>query len=237
MAGYGGGMIRAEYVLPAGRWPANLVLCHEPGCNGTCEDGCAVRKLGEQSGERPCCGTYRNETGPGARFFGGSTNKVRLQQWNRGDTGTAARFFTQVGWQLEQAEPLYYCAKAGRRERDKGLEEWEAKPGVVHIPQSEGRQLHQVHADGQHLTMPRHNPHPTVKPIALARHLATLLLPPPEYAPRRILVPFAGSGSEMIGAMLAGWEEVVGIEQDAEYCELARARIAHWAQQPALEIA
>ena len=82
------------------------------------------------------------------------------------------------------------------------------------------------------------NHHPTVKPIDLARYLATLLLPPAEYAPRRILVPFSGVGSEMIGAMLAGWEEVVGIEQDAEYCEIARRRIAHYAKaQPQTEMA
>ena len=71
--------------------------------------------------------------------------------------------------------------------------------------------------------------HPTHKPIALARHLASLLLPPPTYAPRRLLVPFAGSGSEMIGALLAGWEEIVGIEKESEYVGLARARLAWWA--------
>lgn len=68
----------------------------------------------------------------------------------------------------------------------------------------------------------------TVKPIALTRWLATLLLPPPEYAPRRILVPFAGVMSEAIGAMLAGWEEIVAIELDESYCEIGRARLRFW---------
>lgn len=67
-----------------------------------------------------------------------------------------------------------------------------------------------------------------VKPIDLTRWLATLLLPPEEYAPRRILVPFSGSGSEMIGASLAGWEEIVGIEMEEEYVEIAEARLKHW---------
>jgi len=70
-----------------------------------------------------------------------------------------------------------------------------------------------------------------VKPIALTRWLATLLLPPELYAPRRILIPFAGSGSEMIGALLAGWEEIVGIEMETEYVEIAEARLAHWAHK------
>ena len=79
-----------------------------------------------------------------------------------------------------------------------------------------------------------------MKPIDLARYLATLLLPPDAYAPRRILVPFTGVGSEMIGAMLAGWEEIVGVEMDAEYVKIAEARLAHWtkdAVQPQLKLA
>lgn len=78
-------------------------------------------------------------------------------------------------------------------------------------------------------TPPSRNIHPCCKPLMLTRWLASLLLPPAAYAPRRILVPFAGSGSEMIGAMLAGWEEVIGVEAEAEYVEIARARLAWWA--------
>ncbi len=77
------------------------------------------------------------------------------------------------------------------------------------------------------------NEHPTMKPIALARHLATLLLPPARsYGkdPRRLLVPFSGVGSEMIGALLAGWDEVTGIEQCSEYAEIAEKRIAAWVE-------
>jgi len=76
------------------------------------------------------------------------------------------------------------------------------------------------------------NPHATLKPILLAKYLASLLLPPPEYAPRRILVPFAGTGSEMIGAALAGWEEVVGVELLDKNCDIARQRIKHWLELP-----
>jgi site-specific DNA-methyltransferase (adenine-specific) len=70
-----------------------------------------------------------------------------------------------------------------------------------------------------------------VKPIDLARYLATLLLPPAEYTPRRILIPFSGSGSEMIGAWLAGWEDIQGVEQSEEYAEIARARLDWWLKQ------
>ncbi len=64
------------------------------------------------------------------------------------------------------------------------------------------------------------NKHPTVKPTALTKWLATLLLPPESVKPRRLLVPFAGSGSEMIGAIEAGWDEVVGVEQSEQYADI-----------------
>lgn len=55
-----------------------------------------------------------------------------------------------------------------------------------------------------------------------------MLLPPPEYAPRRLLVPFSGVGSEIIGALLAGWDEVVCVEINPEYNRIAELRIKHW---------
>lgn len=72
------------------------------------------------------------------------------------------------------------------------------------------------------------NPHATIKPIDLNRYLATLLLPPLMYAPRRLFNPFAGAGSEAIGAHLAGWEVVDAIEIEPSYAETARKRIDHW---------
>ena len=61
------------------------------------------------------------------------------------------------------------------------------------------------------------------------RHLARLIMPP---SGGRLLVPFCGSGSEMIGAILAGWTDVTGIEREAEYVEIARARVALALENP-----
>jgi site-specific DNA-methyltransferase (adenine-specific) len=72
------------------------------------------------------------------------------------------------------------------------------------------------------------NMHPTVKPIQLNKYLALLLLPPSIYAPRRLLVPFAGTASEMIGGLQAGWDEIVGIELEKESAIVARKRIEYW---------
>ena len=85
--------------------------------------------------------------------------------------------------------------------------------------------------NGQHLTRrdgnapgPRANVHPTVKPIALMRWLVRLVTPPDGL----VLDPFAGSGSTGCAAGLEGMR-FVGIELSEEYAEIARRRIAHWA--------
>ena len=72
------------------------------------------------------------------------------------------------------------------------------------------------------------NDHPTVKPIELTKYLATMVLPPNTGRTRRLLVPFCGSGSEMIGALLAGWDEVVGIDLSKSYCGIAKLRLGWW---------
>jgi site-specific DNA-methyltransferase (adenine-specific) len=275
---------------PQGRWPANFVLGHAPGCervgtrrvkSGTavrknkgvspagwksvgypdtkddvsyadtdgletiavwdCVPECPVRKLGEQSGELHSNSgnlTWSNRTRPNniyGKYGAGPTSGIT-------DNGTAARFFFQSDWSYEIAERLagadavFYCAKAGRRERDAGLEGVELRYA--------GFQSNEVIAQlkrGEEPTpvltrsgkLPKYrNPHPTVKPITLCRWLATLLLPPPEYAPRRLLVPFAGVGSEMIAAGLIGWEHTIGIELLAENAEIAKVRLEHWLNKP-----
>jgi DNA modification methylase len=70
--------------------------------------------------------------------------------------------------------------------------------------------------------------HPTMKPIRLTEYLAKMLLPP--IPQNRLLVPFSGVGSEIIGAQLAGWDHIDGIEQDADYCVDAYNRVVWWSQ-------
>lgn len=69
----------------------------------------------------------------------------------------------------------------------------------------------------------KRNPHPTVKPIALDRWLCRLVTPPGG----RVLVPFAGSGTEMIGALLEGFE-VVGVELEDHFATIAEQRLTWW---------
>ena len=86
------------------------------------------------------------------------------------------------------------------------------------------------HREGKPPNHPmRANHHNTVKPTALMRYLCRLVTPPGGI----VLDPFAGSGSTGKGAVLEGFR-FIGIEREAEYVEIARARIAAVATQPRL---
>jgi site-specific DNA-methyltransferase (adenine-specific) len=65
------------------------------------------------------------------------------------------------------------------------------------------------------------NKHPTVKPTDLMRYLCRLVTPPGGV----VLDPFTGSGSTGKAAILEGFR-FIGIEREAEYVEIAKARIA-----------
>ena len=121
---------------------------------------------------------------------------------------------------------FFYCPKAAKKERNAGLEGFEAKqqdgsrkkgnPGGDN-PRNRG-----VHERANH--------HPTVKPIALMAYLIRLVTPPGG----TVLDPFLGSGTT--GCAAAGEECVgkfIGIEKDPEYIEIAKARIEHWEEKAA----
>jgi site-specific DNA-methyltransferase (adenine-specific) len=65
------------------------------------------------------------------------------------------------------------------------------------------------------------NKHPTVKPTDLMRYLCRLVTPPGGV----VLDPFTGSGSTGKAAIREGFR-FIGIEREAEYVEIAKARIA-----------
>jgi len=67
------------------------------------------------------------------------------------------------------------------------------------------------------------NFHSTVKPVSLMRYLCRLITPPNG----TVLDPFMGSGTTGCAATLEGFD-FIGIEQDAEYIEIARRRIEYW---------
>lgn len=153
-------------------------------------------------------------------------NQTHIGRWPANIIHDGSEEITEV---MGDAQRFFYCAKASKRERDEGLSGFELRVAGAMSGGEETR------ADRPTNHPLRANHHPTVKPIALTEYLARLILPAAVVGDRRILVPFAGSGSECIGAMLAGWETIVGVEREDEYARIARARLAHWMKKRAVQ--
>ena len=123
---------------------------------------------------------------------------------------------------LGESARFFYTPKASKRDRDEGCEGLEKR--VINVTEGHGRGSVNTSKNGEGIreNRPRANTHPTVKPTDLMRYLCRLVTPPRGI----VLDPFMGSGSTGKGATLEGFD-FIGIEQNAEYIEIAKARIQH----------
>lgn len=185
-----------------------------------CAEGCPVKALDDQSGERPSTLTGRADPNdshqhpgtvmrPNSAFLGERSHLSKVYA----DNGGAARFFTQLGpdeveggvgrffsqFEAEGGVPFRYVPKANRKEA--GCGEFE----VEHI---------------------------TVKPLELMRWLVRLVTP----KGGRVLDPYAGSGSTCHAAVLEGMH-YIGIERDEKNHAEATRRlgIVHERERERLE--
>jgi hypothetical protein len=209
--------LKGDFDGNQGRWPANCIF-----------DEIAAAVLDEMSGELTSGGgnkSRRSDTAHTAVF--GNYN-APLPDVREIDTGGASRFFKVL-------PSFIYEAKSPQAERSAGLNgnarQRDASRNAEQ-PSMNGGEGNPYNRGAQEVR----NFHPTVKPVALTEYLARLIVPPKEYrADARILIPFSGSGSEMIGALIAGWLNVDGIELMEEYVAIARQRLEHWQDEISME--
>jgi DNA modification methylase len=170
-----------------GRFPANLI--HD----GSDEVVGLFPQTGKSSGGRI------GNKGSALNMMG---NNYEAGNPGFGDSGSAARFF--------------YCAKASKSERNRGLDEFEpTRHADRNIDNGVGGDNPRNRTN-----TPKKNFHPTVKPIALMEYLVKLV----SKEGHTVLDPFMGSGSTGIACKKLG-REFIGIELDADYCKIAEARI------------
>jgi len=202
-----GAMERAPYEVPAGRWPANVVLDEEAAAELDAQSGRLVsgpesdkghRRNADADAQRNAYGGFKGQTATGVLY---------------GDSGGASRFF--------------YCAKTSRTERNAGLDHFPDVPGGMRSENS-GQHLTRRAGDDPG---PTKNGHPTVKPINLMRWLVRLITPPAGV----VLDPFLGSGSTGAATVLEGFD-FIGIEREPEYVAIAEARISFWSQHVGREV-
>ena len=197
-----------------------------------CHPLCPVRMLGEQSGETTGK-NYNEPTRAEINIQGPQWGTMQGERGARGydDEGTATRYFFQADWTLDIAETLLF--DSGVRCVPKVTNRAEREAGLSGMPLKMRNRVNPggLEHEARWAPVERYNDHPTLKPIKLTKWLATLLLPPEAYAPRRLLIPFAGVASEGIGALLAGWDEIVMVEMLPEYCEIGDMRMTWWEKQ------
>lgn len=187
---------RKEFERPElkGRFPANVI-----------HDG----------SKEACANMPNSKGGSGKGFKAGdyeehdtATNFTRGDFKPYNDDGSASRYF--------------YCAKASKKDRDEGLEEFEEKNTMCdRNPELASANMLQNRSGNL-----RKNTHPTVKPTNLMQYLIRLVAP----KGATILDPFMGSGSTGKAVMYENKErdagyKFIGIELSEEYCKIAKARI------------
>lgn len=123
-----------------------------------------------------------------------------------GSKGSAAHFF--------------YCAKANKKDRNEGCEHLEPKTAGEVTERKDGSAGLNSPRAGAGRTSGAQNFHPTVKPTELMRYLCKLITPPGG----TVLDPFMGSGSTGKAAIKSGFN-FIGIDREADYLQIAEARI------------
>ena len=194
-----------------GRFPANTILTYD-----------------ETDFDEVCGGFPNTKNMTKTHTAKNSNNNVNFNASNQvnvigyQDSGSASRYF--------------YCAKASKKDRDEGLEEFddkymafsnqakaELKRGNVGFKGNEDNPMNFVNS-----VSVRKNTHPTVKPTELMQYLVRLVTP----NNGTILDPFNGSGSTGKAVMYENKErnknyKYIGIELTEEYLPIAQARIEY----------
>jgi DNA modification methylase len=176
-----------------GRWPANVI--HD----GSDEVLEAFAVAGERTSGKP--GKRSRVAISGS--MAGDLGVIDRIEPGYSDSGSVARFF--------------YCAKANKKEREAGLENFAAAFATRDNGFSDKL---------SDTKLPRANNHPTVKPLALMRYLVRLVTPPKGI----VLDPFTGSGTTGVAALREGFN-FMGVEMDQHYLDIAKARIDHVRQK------
>jgi site-specific DNA-methyltransferase (adenine-specific) len=153
--------------------------------------------------------------------YGALNHGTEAKEPRQDATDSAARFFNTLPIAEEDYPPLWYVPKASRAEREAGCEGLPERTGAQAVDREEGSAgLDNPRAGAGRTAAGVKNYHPTVKPIALMRHLCRLVTPPVGI----VLDPFMGSGTTGIAARREGFS-FIGIERDEGHFAICEARI------------
>lgn len=176
-----------------GRFPANIIF-----------DEAAAKLLDEQTGTLTS-GAMKKQYDYTNNGFAFGKPVGKTNHLCEANEGGASRFF--------------YCAKASKSERNKGLENMVAKKRDHVLEHGQAGTDNPFNRGAQEVV----NHHPTVKPIKLMQYLVRLVTP----TGGTVIDPFAGSGTTGIACNLEGFDAIL-IDREEEYTELQKHRCAAW---------
>jgi DNA modification methylase len=142
---------------------------------------------------------------------------------NFGDIGGASKILHKCNYEQDDVTLYHYEPKVSGSERNAGCDNFKEKTAAELTGRKEGSAGLKSGKAGFSSNVRNH--HPTLKPIELNYRILKLFKLPTE---QKILYPFAGSGSEIIGGIKAGFSDWVGCEINPEYVAIANARIKYW---------
>lgn len=201
---------REETYTNKGRFPANTILTYDDTDFDEVCGGFPDTKSTGGSGE---CSIHSGLNGN--VYMGGWNHQQAGEHFGGlGDEGSASRYF--------------YCAKASKKDRDEGLDEFNAKY-MAYSNQAQAelkRGNTEFNGDKFNKVQVIKNIHPTVKPTSLMQYLVRLVSP----KGATILDPFMGSGSTGKAVMFENRErnadyKFIGIEMTEDYLPICEARI------------
>lgn len=192
---------------PNGRFPANLLVSDDVLNDGVIRHPSGAAKKGK---------VIHKGTGDG--FLG---NMPDVGMIGPSDSGSYSRYFDLDKW--ASTLPFLIVPKASKREKNEGLEHLApVQTGSFDGNADTANTNRKIGADPSKPNQPRTNAHPTVKPLKLMSYLITLGSRPGD----TVLDPFCGSGTTIVAAEMLG-RKGIGIEREAEYVEIAQARLEH----------
>lgn len=186
-----------------------------------CDSGTAER-LDEQSGISKGSDAPRTRTKTSDSF--GMPNDDTPEY---SDTGGCSKILHKCDYENGEMDLYVYAPKVSKNERNAGCDELDDKHFQMRPFAEEGSDM-SVMKNRLNSKSGKNN-HPTLKPISLSYRILTLFKTP---NPQKIVYPFAGVQSEVIGGYKAGFADFSGCELNAEYIEIGNSRFEHWKDKP-----
>ena len=193
-----------------------------------CDSGTSER-LDEQSGlSKSSGGRIGNKDGAYSKLGeSGFTTNFEKGDGGFGDISGCSKILHKCDYENSEMDLYVYEPKVSKNERNAGCENFNEKEIGKNQSLLDGGKM--LTGSGNEINNFQKNNHPTLKPISLSYRILKLFKSPND---QKIIYPFAGVQSEVIGGYKAGFTDYVGCELSEEYVNIGNARFEHWKNKP-----